>query len=241
MKHTLVIGILLHAMTACLIADESGKFHRIKQLLEQMESLETERFRGQGDLHTTMDHFGHRSRPPEYPNFVEAVSTDWEAVWENFEEIAPTDIQQFILFSAIYSLPQKTSFLYMDKLADLALDKAINKEIFRSILSFYDDSTKGALACNHKNPIVASIFRKAKVLNPEELEYYKWVTSGSAYREVTSPFYYDHDTNDEPNLFSLKSWFIFLAQPIALVIYAVIAAIIIAIRKLVKRRRQRKE
>ena len=239
MKHALTIGILLHVMTVCLTANEFEKTHRVTQLLEQMERQEAEQHHG--NLHATMEFFGRRTPSPEYMELITIVSTDWKAILGNVEEIARTDVQQFILFSTVRLLPQKISFQCLDKLADLTSDKVVTKEIFCSILRTYDIYTKWALARNYKDPVVASALRKAKIINPEKMKYYNKITSGRAYREVTSPFFYDHNRNEDPNFFSLKSWFEFLTQPIALAIYAVITAIIIAIRRLVKRRRQRKE
>jgi len=196
----------------------------VKNLLAQVESSAPERCRG--DVYYFIEHFTSWRASPEFARLKETVSANWEEILGNLEAFATSsESLQYILFEAFSFLPQQTSFQCLGKIADLALNDAIRKEMFHWVVVSHAINNKHVLALNHKDPVVTEVLRKACIIDPEHRGYYVWIASGAARKEITSPFYYDMSTNTEPNLFSLKSWGEFIARPLIVLIIAIIGAV----------------
>ena len=214
----LIATVMLQVTVVCAMESEAELIRsQIKQLLAQTVSLMPPE-----DVLCATDcmEYGNYIRwikSPEFAKLEEVVDGNWEAVLGNLEEVAPSEIQRFILFVSLQSLTQKDFSRCLNTIADLCLDNAVSTEEFLWTVFHYEGNTrpKHRLALNYKDPVVAEVLRKAKVIDPEHRDYYKWMASGVAKRELEHPLYYDSDTGEEPNITSVKSWAVFLGRMLA--------------------------
>jgi len=206
MKRMLIITITITLCAATDATTSGGTGENlilVKQLVEQVVNLMPPEWLL--CVSDCMEH-GNYTRwigSPEFMRLEKEAAGNWEAVMENVAEIAPSGFHQFILFVSLQSLPQKDYFLCLDKLAYLCMDNTVDKEVFIWVISHYEGNTKPRhrLSLNHKDPVVAGILRKAKVINPEMSDYYDRQLSGEIKKEITS-FWYE-DPNDPESTHAL--------------------------------------
>jgi len=205
-------------------ANKTDLFSHVKILLAQVENRVPERER---NVYYFSEHLNYKwKETPEFSQLKEVVAGNWKAILECADEIIVlSDVHQIILFESFCHLPQGNAFQSLNMIADLALNNVIAQNIFYTTIMGYNVSNRKVLAFNYDNPVVSEMLRKAKVIYPKRSDYFDRMLSGARKREYTSPFYYDTDTNTEPNLFSLKSWGEFIARPLIVLIIAIIGAV----------------
>ena len=223
MKRNTVIGMML--LTAVATANGTESLRQVKQLLIQVESIRSERDRV---IYSFLDADDWR-KSGEFAQLKETVAQHTEEILGNIEGIVgASEIHQYILFESFCFLPRQDSLRCLNTFADLALNNIISKQMFRWAIVSYAINNRHVLALNYKDPLVAEILRKAKIINPE-LEWYRKMASGAAKRALEHPLYYDTETGEEPNITSVRSWVVFLGRMlirVAIVAVAVIGAIL---------------
>jgi uncharacterized protein YijF (DUF1287 family) len=166
------------------MADAGNLIHEVKQQLAQVESVKS-------NARWAFDNpmaYGYWTKDfQEFAQLQKTVSENVQEVLGNIEGIAgSSENYQYILFLSFFSLPEKDALRCLDKIADLGLSKAISSEMFRWSMSGYSIVSKPeyTLTLKYKDPTVAGILRKAKVIYPEYREIYDSMLSGEALREL---------------------------------------------------------
>ena len=226
MKRIMAITLLmiLHVAFGDERRNQGEEIRQIKDMLVQIENSVPERSR---DIYYFSDHVNRDWKNKlEFSQLTELVAEKWEDVLRDTDGIASlSEIHQLILFESFCFLPQKDAFLCLNKTADLALGNIISQTVFRSVIVGHDVNNKDVLVRNYKDPVVAEVLRKASKIDPEQRDYYKWMASGAAKRELEHPLYYDTDTNTSPNIASVKSWAVFLGRILIRVVVVAVAVI----------------
>jgi len=220
-------------------ANKTDLFHHVKILLAQVENRVPERDR---NVYYFSEHLNYKwKETPEFSQLKEAVAGSWKAILKYADDISVlSDVHQIILFESFCCLPQENAFQSLDMIADLALDNVIAPNVFYTTIMGYNINNRKVLALNHDNPVVSGMLRKSKVIYPKRSDYFNEMLSGARKREYTSPLYYDMETNTYPNLYSAKSWIIFIIWVFSFFWVIVISVTVIVARKRMKLKRSRK-
>ena len=194
MRHIVFFPMALQIVSVHLMATETECVHQVKQLLIQTENIDSGKHKGDVEFFIEGYSFGYLRDFSEFDKLQKVVSENWKEVLASIEVLSLSETHQAILFLSFLSLPLEDSFQCLNKMADLCLHGMINKDMFRSLIVTYEVYTmpKRRLSLNNKNPIVAEMLRKAKLIDPQN-NYYLRIASGEEKKKLTN-FWYDPDT-----------------------------------------------
>jgi hypothetical protein len=119
---------------------------------------------------------GYRSIPPtpEGHAFRNYMASNWQAVLDNIQSVAPNPKAQRLIISALDDLPARTYLKALDKLCDLQTHGAISSEM---LAYAFKGHRRSLLSKNYQDPDVIDLAHRVQTQLPKNTEIQQWAAS----------------------------------------------------------------
>lgn len=117
---------------------------------------------------------GYRSVPPSPQGllFRSYITSNWQAVLDNFPSVAPEPREQLLVISALEDLPARTYLKALNKLCDLQKHNAISTQMLEKAVK---GPRSSLLSNNYQDPEVIEVVQRFQSQLPKNSEVQGWL------------------------------------------------------------------